>query len=285
MDTNPDPQHLAHRNELTILSWIARFQWLTAHQAGLLVWGEIARHHVAARKTLSRLFQAGEVKRYQLPNGGFAYSLARKGKLRLLESGFSAPQATQRPRLGAYFHRALSNSILIQSRLNGRVIRTEFEVASNRTAIGPEGFKGRIPDGLSWEPEGESTDPEGRAEVAVTWNEIENAPKASNRLVRIRAICQTLVDDRAPFLGKEPKTGAGYYLKDLLFVAASFQPLDRIRTFFLEHPIPIEAQARVHLALVDFSPGLRWGGAIWAESLYEFLSEGSQTGNGLAPAD
>jgi len=157
----------AAENEARILRALHRFGWLTARNAGALLWTPWARHPAPApdlrpakpsasglrmaQRTFRRLVERGQVLRAPAPGGHVIYALAEAGARRLQEIGVPAGTGKDliRSFSAAHFqHRHTANNVAIRGLLDGFRVSTEREIAQDRWLGGAEGIAGKKPDVL-----------------------------------------------------------------------------------------------------------------------------------------
>ena len=141
-----DKRLVGERNRTDVLTWLARFGWLTARMVPALVWADAAQGQAMARRTLKALADDKLIITRPLPKGGAAYLLSAKGAKLLHEQTGMAAESGNALALGNPVHRAYSNWYLIRALQRGLSIVTEHEIATER---GPcRVLKGKQADGL-----------------------------------------------------------------------------------------------------------------------------------------
>lgn len=160
-----DKRVIGERNRTEVLTWLARFGWLTGRMLAALVWPDAAQGQAMARRMLKALADDKLIISRALPKGGAAYLLSAKGARLLAEQTGMPAESGNTLALGNSVHRACSNWYLIRAVQQGLSIVTEHEIASER---GPcRVLRGKQADGLVIADDG-----------ACTWLECEHSAKS-----------------------------------------------------------------------------------------------------------
>lgn len=172
----PSGYEVAIENEITLLMTLWKFHWLTSLQ--LAMWLSMSVQMV--RRTLRRMRSKGrrEVARARLPNGGWAYFLAKRGAERLRWETGKDVKAVRLRTFGNWEHRAISNYHIIALREYRRVanlteriqLYSEYEIQAGRAPI--HTWDGKIPDALMVYTNEYGDD-------SFHWVEIENARRST----------------------------------------------------------------------------------------------------------
>lgn len=204
---SPDKRLLQEKNRTAVLTWLARFGWLTSRMLAALIWPDAAQSQAMARRTLKTLTDEKLVIARAMSKGGAAYLLAAKGARLLQElTGMNAESGNSLT-IGNPVHRACSNWYLIQALHRGMSIVTEHEIATER---GPcRVLNGKQADGLVIAEDG-----------ACIWVECENSQKG--RAERHKTV--SLVHD---CIGgaKQVELAPGLWLARVAIVATNEQGL------------------------------------------------------------
>lgn len=211
-----DKRLLGDRNRTEVLTWIARFGWLTSRMIAALVWPEAAQSQAMARRTLKSLVEEKLVISRALSKGGAAYLLAARGARLLHESTGLNAKSGNALAIGNPVHRACSNWYLIQALQKGCTIVTEHEIASGS---GPcRVLNGKQADGLVIADDG-----------ACIWVECEHSQKARAERHKTVALVQSGIDG-ATRLEITP----GLWLAQVVIVATNLQALRWMAASFKE---------------------------------------------------
>lgn len=172
-----DKRLVGERNRTDVLTWLARFGWLTGRMVAALVWADAAQGQAMARRTLKALADDKLIITRPLPKGGAAYLLSAKGAKLLHEQTGMAAESGNALALGNPVHRACSNWYLIRALQRGLTIVTEHEIATER---GPcRVLKGKQADGLVIADDG-----------AAIWMECEHSAKSRPERHKTVALAQ-----------------------------------------------------------------------------------------------
>lgn len=176
-----DKRMLGDQNRKDVLTWIARFGWLTSLMISALVWPEASQGRSMARRTLKALAEDKLIISRPLSKGGTAYLLAAKGARLLHEqTGLKATSGVSL-KMGNPIHRACSNWYLIQALQFGFSIVTEHEIV---TGAGPcRVLNGKQADGLLIDENGN-----------CIWVECEHSQKAKAERHKTVALVQSGID-------------------------------------------------------------------------------------------
>lgn len=203
----PDKRLVGERNRTEVLTWLARFGWLTSRMVAALVWSDAAQGQAMARRTLKALADDKLIMSRALPKGGAAYLLAAKGARLLAEQTGVESQSGNGLALGNAIHRACSNWYLIQALHRGLSVVTEHEIAAER---GPcRVLRGKTADGIVIADDG-----------ACTWIECENSQKASAERHKTVALVQDCIGAQ-----QQVEIAPGMWLARVAIVATNEQAL------------------------------------------------------------
>lgn len=218
-DTAPvalDKRLVGERNRTDVLTWLARFGWLTCRMVAALVWPDAAQSQAMARRTLKALGDDKLIITRPLPKGGAAYLLSAKGARLLAEQVGIAVDSGNSLALGNPVHRACSNWYLIRAVQRGLDVVTEHEIASER---GPcRVIKGKQADGLVIAEAG-----------ACTWLECENSAKSRPERHKTVALVQECMGSE-----QQVEIAPGLFLARLAVVATNDQALRWMSASFLD---------------------------------------------------
>lgn len=202
-----DKRLVSERNRTAVLTWVARFGWLTSRMVGALVWPDAAQSMAMARRTLKALADEKLLITRAMPKGGAAYLLSAKGARLLNEQTGATAHSGNALAIGNPTHRACSNWYLIRAIQRGLTVVTEHEIATEQ---GPcRVLNGKVADGLVVADNG-----------ACIWLECEHSQKA--RIERHKTVA--LVQD---CLGGERQVqlAPGHWLARVAVVATNEQAL------------------------------------------------------------
>lgn len=218
-DTAPatlDKRIVGERNRTDVLTWLARFGWLTARMVAALVWPDAAQAQTMARRTLKALTDDKLIISRPLPKGGAAYLLSAKGARLLGEQTGLTAESGNTLALGNPVHRACSNWYLIRAVQQGLGIVTEHEIASAR---GPcRVLKGKQADGLVIADDG-----------ACIWLECEHSAKSRPERHKTVALVQECIGGE-----RQTEIAPGLWLARLAVVATNEQALRWMAASFLD---------------------------------------------------
>lgn len=218
-DTAPatlDKRIVGERNRTDVLTWLARFGWLTARMVAALVWPDAAQAQTMARRTLKALTDDKLIISRPLPKGGAAYLLSAKGARLLGEQTGLIAESGNTLALGNPVHRACSNWYLIRAVQQGLGIVTEHEIASER---GPcRVLKGKQADGLVIADDG-----------ACIWLECEHSAKSRPERHKTVALVQECIGGE-----RQTEIAPGLWLARLAVVATNEQALRWMAASFLD---------------------------------------------------
>lgn len=218
-DTTPatlDKRIIGERNRTDVLTWLARFGWLTGRMVAALVWPDAAQAQAMTRRTLKGLADDKLIMSRPLPKGGAAYLISAKGARLLNEQTGLTAESGNALALGNPVHRACSNWFLIRAVQQGLAIVTEHEIASER---GPcRVLKGKQADGLVIADDG-----------ACTWLECEHSAKSRPERHKTVALVQDCLGG-----ARQVEIAPGLWLARLAVVATNEQALRWMAASFLD---------------------------------------------------
>lgn len=255
--TTLDKRIVGERNRTEVLTWLARFGWLTGRMVAALVWPDAAQGHAMARRILKALADDKLIISRPLPKGGAAYLLSAKGARLLTEQTGMVAESGNTLALGNPVHRACSNWYLIRAVQQGLAIVTEHEIASER---GPcRVLKGKQADGLVIADDG-----------ACTWLECEHSAKSRpERHKTVALVAECLGGER------QVEIAPGVWLTRLAVVATNEQALRWMAASFLDaHRSGLlrDSQvAEVDACLLPISESLVPGDAVDGNMWWEVL--------------
>lgn len=211
-----DKRVIGERNRTDVLTWLARFGWLTGRMLTALVWPDAAQGQAMARRMLKALADDKLIITRPLPKGGAAYLLSAKGARLLTEQTGMVAESGNTLALGNPVHRACSNWYLIRAVQQDLAIVTEHEIASER---GPcRVLKGKQADGLVIADDG-----------ACTWLECEHSAKSRpERHKTVALVADCLGGER------QVEIAPGLWLARLAVVATNEQALRWMAASFLD---------------------------------------------------
>jgi len=221
-DPNPlplDKRLVGERNRFEVLSWVARFGWLTSRMVAALVWADAAQSIAMARRTLKALTDEKLLVARSLSKGGAVYLLAAKGARLLGEQAGMDAKSGHALAIGNPIHRACSNWFLIRAVQRGLTVVTEHEIATER---GPcRMLHGKVADGLVIADDG-----------ACIWMECEHSQKARPERHKTVALVQKCIGgerqvELAPGLWLARVAIVATNETALRWMAASFQDAHR----------------------------------------------------------
>lgn len=205
--TTLDKRLVGERNRTDVLTWLARFGWLTARMVTALVWADAAQGQAMARRTLKALADDKLIITRPLPKGGAAYLLSAKGAKLLHEQTGMSAESGNALALGNPVHRACSNWYLIRALQRGLSIVTEHEIATER---GPcRVLKGKQADGLVIADDG-----------ATVWLECENSAKSRPERHKTVALAHDCLGGE-----RQVEIATGMWLARIAVVATNEQAL------------------------------------------------------------
>lgn len=252
-----DKRVIGERNRTDVLTWLARFGWLTGRMLTALVWPDAAQGQAMARRMLKALSDEKLIISRPLPKGGAAYLLSAKGARLLTEQTGMVAESGNTLALGNPVHRACSNWYLIRAVQQGLAIVTEHEIASER---GPcRVLKGKQADGLVIADDG-----------ACTWLECEHSAKSRpERHKTVALVAECLGGER------QVEIAPGVWLTRLAVVATNEQALRWMAASFLNaHRSGLlrDSQvAEVDACLLPISESLVPGDAVDGNMWWEVL--------------
>lgn len=257
-----DKRVIGERNRTEVLTWLARFGWLTGRMVAALVWPDAAQGQAMARRMLKMLADDKLIINRALPKGGAAYLLSAKGARLLTEQTGQSAESGNTLALGNPVHRACSNWYLIRAVQQGLGIVTEHEIASER---GPcRVLRGKQADGLVIHDDG-----------ACTWLECEHSAKSRPERHKTVALA-------ADSLGGERQVeiAAGLWLARIAVVATNDAALRWMAASFLDahrNGLLRDSQvADVNACLLPISeslvPGDAVDGNLWWDVLVPSMS-------------
>lgn len=179
-------------NEDRVLLTLHKFGWLTTRQIAQTVWPDSKSSIAMARRVLNRLQDRKVLVSRPLPQQNHAWVLSTEGARRLRERGCqSAKRGTyllRGKKANVWFHRWLTNEILIQSGLPFESFATEFEIQGFRSPLSiypphTRSYLGKIPDALYIQQS-----PRGR--TYLDWIEVELSRK---RISDLKNLIQFMV--------------------------------------------------------------------------------------------
>lgn len=253
----PDKRVIGERNRTDVLTWLARFGWLTGRMVAALVWPDAAQAQAMARRMLKALTDDKLVISRSLPKGGAAYLLSAKGARLLNEQTGMAAESGNTLALGNPVHRACSNWYLIRALQQGHAVVTEHEIASER---GPcRVLKGKQADGLVIADGG-----------ACVWLECENSAKSRPERHKTVALVQDCLGGEnqveiAPGLWLARLAVVATNEAALRWMAASF--LDAHRSGLLRDSQVAEVDACLLPVSESLVPGDAVDGSMWWDVL------------------
>jgi hypothetical protein len=257
-----DKRVIGERNRTDVLTWLARFGWLTGRMVAALVWSDAAQSQAMARRMLKALADDKLIISRPLPKGGAAYLLSAKGARLLTEQTGQAAESGNTLALGNPVHRACSNWYLIRAVQQGLTVVTEHEIASER---GPcRVLKGKQADGLVIGDDG-----------ACTWLECENSAKSRPERHKTVALVQECVGSE-----RQVEIAPGLWLARLAVVATNEQALrwmaasflDAHRTGLLRDSQVAEVDACLLPVSESLVPGDAVDGNLWWDVLVPAMS-------------
>lgn len=202
-----DKRLLQDKNRTAVLTWLARFGWLTSRMLAALVWPDAAQSQPMARRTLKSLIDEKLVISRSMSKGGAAYLLAAKGARLLQEQTGIATQSGNTLTIGNPVHRACSNWYLIHALQRGMSIVTEHEIATER---GPcRVLNSKQADGLVIAGDG-----------ACIWVECENSQKARAERHKTVALARDCIGG-----ANQVELAPGMWLARVAIVATNEQAL------------------------------------------------------------
>lgn len=252
-----DKRLLQDQNRTAVLTWLARFGWLTSRMLAALVWPDAAQSQSMARRTLKSLIDEKLVIMRSMSKGGAAYLLAAKGARLLQEQTSIAAQSGNSLTIGNPVHRACSNWYLIHALQRGLSIVTEHEIATEQ---GPcRVLNGKQADGLVIAEDG-----------ACIWVECENSQKARAERHKTVALVRDCIGganqaELAPGLWLARVAIVATNEQALRWMAASFQ--DAHRKGELRDSQVAEVDASLLPISVSLVPGERVDGNMWWDIL------------------
>jgi hypothetical protein len=259
--TTLDKRVVGERNRTDVLTWLARFGWLTSRMVAALVWPDGAQAQAMARRTLKTLTDEKLIIARAMSKGT-VYVLSAKGARLLSEQTGIKTEGGNTLVLGNPIHRACSNWYLIRALQQGLSIVTEHEIASER---GPcRVLKGKQADGLTITDDG-----------ACVWLECENSAKSRPERHKTVALVQECIGSErqveiAPDLWLQRVAVVATNEQALRWMAASF--LDAHRTGRLSD----SQVAEVDVCLLPISeslvPGEAVDGNMWWDVLVPSMS-------------
>lgn len=257
-----DKRVIGERNRTDVLTWLARFGWLTGRMVAALVWPDAAQSQAMARRMLKALTDDKLIISRPLPKGGAAYLLSAKGARLVTEQTGQAAESGNTLALGNPVHRACSNWFLIRAVQQGLEIVTEHEIASER---GPcRVLKGKQADGLVIADDG-----------ACTWLECEHSAKSRPERHKTVALVQDCLGGErrveiAPGLWLARLAVVATNEQALRWMAASF--LDAHRTGLLRDSQVAEVDACLLPVSESLVPGDAVDGNLWWDVLVPAMS-------------
>lgn len=211
-----DKRVVGERNRTDVLTWLARFGWLTGRMVAALVWPDAAQAQAMARRMLKALAEDKLIISRPLPKGGAAYLLSAKGARLLAEQTGMTAESGNTLALGNPVHRACSNWYLIRAVQQGLGVVTEHEIASER---GPcRVLRGKQADGLVIAEGG-----------ACTWLECEHSAKSRPERHKTVALVQDCLGGE-----RQVEIAPGLWLARLAVVATNEQALRWMSASFLD---------------------------------------------------
>ncbi|WP_288379008.1 hypothetical protein [uncultured Massilia sp.] len=216
LSTPLDKRVIGERNRTDVLTWLARFGWLTGRMVASLVWADAAQAHAMARRTLRNLADDKLIIMRAMPSGGAAYLLSAKGARLLSEQTGMTAESGNALALGNPVHRACSNWYLIRAVQQGYDIVTEHEIATER---GPcRVLRGKQADGLVVAADG-----------ACIWLECEHSAKSRPERHKTVALVQECLDS-----DQQVEIAPGFWLARLAVVATNEQALRWMSASFMD---------------------------------------------------
>lgn len=218
-DTAPetlDKRIVGERNRTSVLTWLARFGWLSGRMVAALTWPDATQAQAMSRRMLKTLADEKLIISRPLPKGGAAYLLSARGARLLSEQTGMVAESGNALALGNPVHRACSNWYLIRAVQQGLAIVTEHEIASGR---GPcRVLQGKQADGLVVAEDG-----------ACTWLECENSAKSRPERHKTVALVQNCLGGE-----RQVEIAPGLWLARLAVVATNEKALRWMSASFLD---------------------------------------------------
>jgi hypothetical protein len=259
-----DKRIVGERNRTDVLTWLARFGWLTARMVAALVWKDAAQAPAMARRTLKALADDKFVITRPMPKGGAAYLLSARGARLLGEQTGLVAESGNALALGNPVHRACSNWHLIRAAQRGLSVVTEHEIAVGR---GPcRVIHGKQADGLVIADDG-----------ACIWLECENSAKSRPERHKTVALVQSCLGGEL-----QVEISPGLWLARVAIVATNEAALRWMAASFLDaHRGGTLRDSQIadvdaHLLPISESlvPGDGHDGNLWWDILVPALSAG-----------
>lgn len=201
-----DKRIVGERNRTDVLTWLARFGWLTSRMVAALVWSDAAQAQAMARRTLKALTDDKLVIARAMPKGT-VYVLSAKGSRLLTEQTGMEAEGGNALALGNPVHRAASNWYLIRAVQQGLGVVTEHEIATER---GPRRvLKGKQAEGMVIADDGR-----------CVWLECENSQKSRPERYKTISLVRECIGGE-----RQVELAPGLWLARLALVATNEQAL------------------------------------------------------------
>ncbi|WP_334154647.1 hypothetical protein [Tepidimonas sp.] len=254
--TTLDKRIVGERNRTDVLTWLARFGWLTNRMVAALVWSDAAQAQAMARRTLKALTDDKLVIARAMPKGT-VYVLSAKGARLLTEQTGMEAEGGNALALGNPVHRAASNWYLIRAVQQGLGVVTEHEIATER---GPcRVLKGKQADGMVIADNGR-----------CVWLECENSQKSRPERHKTVALVQECIGGE-----RQVELAPGLWLARLALVATNEQALRWMAASFQDAHrmgrLTDSQVAEVDVCLLPISESLVPGDAIDGNLYWDVL--------------